>query len=98
MDSRNVHMGDNDWDEMNMYSNTSQFDDGMPADSPYGNSAFHDFTNIGDSYDSPSALTMRTPSKSGPDGATGSGAQQHQHPHPQGQVTDRGSLQRTCQG
>lgn len=86
MDSRNVHMGDNDWDEMNMYSNTSQFDDGMPADSPYGNSAFHDFTNIGDSYDSPSALTMRTPSKSGPDGATGSGAQQHQHPHPQGQA------------
>lgn len=85
MDSRNGHLGDSDWNEMSMYQNSSQFDDGMSADSPYGNSAFHDFTNIGDSYDSPSALTMRTPSKSGPDTATAAGAQ-HQHTHTQDQA------------
>lgn len=95
MDSRNGHLGDSDWNDMSMYNTSSQFDDGMHTDSPYGNSAFHDFTNIGDAYDSPSTLTLRTPSKSGPEPATAPGAHhhypqnqqnQHQHPHQQGQA------------
>lgn len=89
MDSRNGHIGDSDWNDMSMYHSSSQFDDGMPPESPYESSAFHDFTNIGDSYDSPSALTLRTPSKSGPDTAASNGAQQqhqsqNQHQYPQG--------------
>ncbi|SMR47844.1 unnamed protein product [Zymoseptoria tritici ST99CH_3D1] len=77
MDSKKMSGNDADWNDMSMFNGTSQFDDGMPAESPFGNSAFNDFTNL-DSYDSPVGFSLRTPSKSGPELATGGGAENGQ--------------------
>ena len=55
------------------------FDSGSTTafDTPSGFDAFNDFTNLDAQYggESPIGLTLRTPSKSGPDGASSAGAQ-----------------------
>ena len=66
-----------DWDDPAF--STSEFQDAMMAESsPWGNSnsALNDFTHLADYSDSPAALNLRTPSKSGPDAAATVGAQQ----------------------
>ena len=55
---------------------TSEFTDAMVAESPWGNSALNDFTNLADYSDSPAGFGLRTPSKSGADPASTGGAQQ----------------------
>ncbi|KAK3704065.1 SPT3 Dosage dependent suppressor of Ty-induced promoter mutations-like protein [Vermiconidia calcicola] len=59
---------------------TSEFQDGMMAESPWGNTAINDFTNLADYGESPAAnFGLRTPSKSGPDAAAPGGSQQAPH-------------------
>lgn len=64
---------DIDWNDP-MFS-TGPFSDNIPAESPFGQSAFNDFTNMGEYADSPSGLALRMPSKAGLDATPG--AQQH---------------------
>jgi hypothetical protein len=65
-----------DWSDVFNSQQFSQFDESM-ADSPFGNSAFNDFTNLDATYgDSPIGLTLKTPSRPGPDAAAGA-----QDPH-----------------
>lgn len=60
------------WEDLDMF-------DTNPAtvfDTPPGFDAFNEYTNLDAQYgESPIGLSLRTPSKSGPDGATGAGAQ-----------------------
>jgi len=81
MDPRNDPLGNSDGDmDWNDPMFASTFNDAMNTDSPFGNSAFDNFTNMNDYSDSPGMLQMRTPSKSGLDLATAPGAQQQQPP------------------
>lgn len=72
-------MGEVDWNDP--VFDTTQFDDSMTGNSPFGSSAFNDFTNLESYADSP-GLSMRTPSKSGRDAATAPGAHSAQQPLP----------------
>lgn len=85
MDSRNTPMGDGGLDWSDSIFNDNAFADSMTSDSPFGSSAFNDFTNMGDYADSPGGLQMRAPSKSGPDAGASSTAQPQQA-QPQGMV------------
>jgi len=64
-------MGDVDWNDP--VFNSTQFDDSMTGNSPFGNTAFTDFTNLESYADSP-GLSMRRPSKAGRDAVPNAGA------------------------
>lgn len=67
-----------DWEDPAFSS--SEFQDSMTAESPWGNSALNDFTNLAEYGNSPADFNLRTPSKSGPDAASAAaGAQQPQY-------------------
>lgn len=64
MDPRDTNMADHgvDWNDP-VFSST-QFEDAMPAESPFGaSSAFDAYTNMNDFGDSPGGLVMRTSAK-----------------------------------
>lgn len=85
MDSGNHPMGDGGLDWSDSIFNDNQFADAMNSDSPFGNSAFNDFTNMGDYADSPGGLQMRATAKSGQDMGVPSVAQPQQQ-QPKGMV------------
>ncbi|OQN99974.1 hypothetical protein B0A48_14179 [Cryoendolithus antarcticus] len=78
MDSKNanVYTGDMEWANDPAFI-SDEFNNAMNSDSPYGNTPFDTFTNMGDYIESPGGLQMRNPSKSGPDSAATAGAQQY---------------------
>lgn len=80
MDAKDTNMSDNavDWNDP-MFS-SAQFDDAMPAESPFGaGSAFDHFTTGNDFMNSPSGLPIRTPSKPGVDYGAAAGVPDPQH-------------------
>lgn len=76
MEQRNMSMGGDSIDWNDPAFSTSEFQDSMTAESPWGNTAFNDFTNLADYSDSPAAPNFRTPSKSGPEPASNAGVHQ----------------------
>ncbi|KAK5173031.1 SPT3 Dosage dependent suppressor of Ty-induced promoter mutations-like protein [Saxophila tyrrhenica] len=75
MDGRNLSFGGDGIDWSDPAFSSAEFQDSLVAESPWGNSALNDFTNLADYSDSP-GFGLRTPSKSGPDAMAVAGAQQ----------------------